>query len=354
MRLKPITSALANAGMLALLSASGSAQAGAMASAMVNMTDFTVQKATSDTGAGLAQVSAGDLVNLQFTSTMDYSANLNGSIKTVIDGVDLVGTEGIDMTPICVGPACGAPLTTNNAFAQKPAADANGNNTAVVGNYAAADQVELGSPVAGLAPYTLDAAHVGNSAYVGIADGSGSASSTSNNNLNATWSFTTGFAGFMAFDFMVDAYIQAALGPLEGVGTTATASYNVSFSLTCSGFNIADDTTFCFDSVPVPAVSWEPDLFPSPLGQGRTTISLLGPNQAGTEDLEDTGGAIHMNSVDALGFWIPVNIGKELVLSARINTEADVVRAAIPEPGVLALLGLGLFGLAAGLRKKVA
>ena len=73
MKLKAITSALASAGMLALVSVSGSAQAGAMAGAAVEMTNFQILN-----GATGLQVTTADLLNLSFTSTMDMQATLNG------------------------------------------------------------------------------------------------------------------------------------------------------------------------------------------------------------------------------------------------------------------------------------
>lgn len=341
MKLKGITSALASAGIVALACGAGTAQAGAMANAMVNMDNFVILKATSSTGAGATQVLATDLTSLSFTSSMDYAASLTGFAPVAVTDSGSTG-PGIDQPAACIGGGCVAPLTTDNAFGQKPGLPILGQ-----GNYAAVDQREIGSPVVGLTGYPQDFANIANSAYVSLETGSGAASTTSNNNLQASWQFNAGFTGFMAFDFDVDVYLQAALDALENSPTFATAAYNISFTLSCLD---TVDPTSC-GLFGLTSVSFNPDIF-SPGGglDGPHTVSRNAPLASGTEEKFDTGGFVSVTSP-----WIPVVIGKSMQLSARIEVLADLQRVAgVPEPGVLALLGLGLLGLGTTLRRKAA
>jgi hypothetical protein len=315
-----------------------------MANAMVNMDNFVILKSTTIIPpaelpyVSAGQVAAGDLMNLSFTSTMDYSATLNGTTSS--DSANSTTGPGVDKPALCIGSGCVAPLTTDNAFGQKPGTPILGK-----GNYAAVDQIEVGSPVTGLSGYPQDHAHVANSAYVAIENGSGAASTESNNNLQASWRFTvaSGITA-MAFDFDVDAYLQVALDAIENAPTFATASYNIEFSLTC-----LDAVNTSCGLFGLSTVAFSPDLFsPAPGIAGPKSISLNAPLGSGLEQVFDTGGFVHINS----GF-IPVVAGKSLQLSARINTLADIERV-VPEPGVLALLGLGLVGIGASLRRKAA
>lgn len=322
MKLKKITSALVSAGVLALAGAAGTAQAGAMAGAMVDMTNFQILKGVG--GAG-GIVSTADLLNLSFTSTMDYQAGQNGALP--INVTDSVSTgPGIDKPAACVGTGCVGVInfTTNNLFPQ-PAAP-------VQGNYAAVDQLEVGSPISGLTGY-VGLAHVANAAYVGLQTGSGSATAASNNNLNASWTFTAGFTGPLTFDFDLLVYLQAQLDAAEQAPTFATANWDVNFTLIClSGAACA--------GAPGGVVS------PQPGGIPFKTISLNSPAGSGIE--------FFFSDSDHFSLAIPVIAGLRYQLSARINTLADLERIVVPEPGVLALLGLGLLGLGATLRKKVA
>lgn len=333
MKLKAITSALAGAGIVALAGASGSAQAGAMAGAMVNMTNFQILKSTDGgtTSDGIVLVS--DLQSLSFTSTMDMQATLNGATTGNIDQTSQTFSNGIDAPATCIGTGCVGAInfTTDNLF-PKPAAP-------VQGNYAAVDQLENGSPISGLTGYS-GLADVANGSYVGLATGSGSATTTSNNNLQASWQFTVASGiNALAFDFDLDVFLQAFLDATETAPTFATANYDFNFTLSCL------QGTSC-GLFGLNSIAFAPNLLP-----GLTkTISLNAPLASGTE-IFLTSGTVHQNS----GF-IPVVAGTSLQLSARINTLADLERVAprVPEPGVLALLGLGLFGIGATLRKKVA
>lgn len=330
MKLKTITSALASAGIVALVATSGSAQAGAMSGAMVNMTNFQILKSTDGGATSAGTVAFADLSQLSFTSTMDMQATLNGTTTGNIDQTSQTFSNGIDAPATCVGTGCIGAInfTTDNLFPEPVAP--------VQGNYAAVDQLETGSPITGLTGYS-GLADIANGAYVGLATGGGSATTTSNNNLQASWQFTVASGiNALAFDFDLAVFLQAFLDFGEESPTFATANYDINFTLSClSG-------TDC-GLFGLPSVAFAPSILPG----STKTVSLNAPLASGVEvSLTNSG---HQNS----GF-IPVIAGTSLQLSARINTLADLVRVEVPEPGVLALLGLGLFGIRATLRKKAA
>ncbi|HDZ78662.1 MAG TPA: PEP-CTERM sorting domain-containing protein, partial [Gammaproteobacteria bacterium] len=89
--------------------------------------------------------------------------------------------------------------------------------------------------------------------------------------------------------------------------------------------------------------TYSPDLF----GDGVKSLSLNAPTPLGLdfEIIRDTGGAVGFTNTTP-----GLLAGNPYQLSARITTLADSAR--IPEPMILSLLGLGLFGLGAVRRRR--
>jgi hypothetical protein len=190
------------------------------------------------------------------------------------------------------------------------------------------DQKEAGSPIANLSGFA-GLAEVSSGSYVGLTAGDVEASATSNNNLNAKFTFVLNQDTGITFDFDVDAWLQVALTSDELFPGFATASYGMSFSIV----NLTDGGN---------VYTFNPDLF----GTGEKTLSLNAPLPIDVELTRDAT-AKHFSSTTVKLF-----AGKTYQLSARINTDADAER--VPEPGVLALVGLGLLGMGVSRRRKAA
>ena len=141
-RYAPKALALASAGLLAAVVAAPS-HAYVMASSIVDMTNFRILGSDGqilDAAGANTQNPTGDLAFLTFTSSAGMTVELGGT--TINDPSDQ--NAPIDYAPICVGSAC--PVIGDNAFPQLTAPP--------VGNYATADQLELGAPVDNLAGFS--------------------------------------------------------------------------------------------------------------------------------------------------------------------------------------------------------
>lgn len=302
--------ALASLGMLALPTAS---YAYVMASSVVEINNFTL------TGSSGAQLTAADFNFLTFVTSADQSVSLTGSGGGSDGDTASSSTGSINFDPICVGNGC-SPIG-NDLFPKLSAPPA-------AGNYAAADQYETGSPVAGI-PGFASPADIKQGTYVGIDLGSADGSTSANNNLNSSFVFALTQSTGVTFDFDINAWLQVAMTADEDFPgyATAAASFDVSL-ISLSG----------------PALSWNysTDFF----GDGTKTLSLNAPLPFDVEVALDATNKHFSATTPTL------NAGQLYQISFRSTSEADAGR--IPEPGILALLGMGLLGLGLTRRRKLA
>jgi hypothetical protein len=303
----PKKALMAAAGLSAAL-AFAPAHANVMATSMIDMTNFQIlgsDGAILDAAGANTATPTGDFSFLTFTSTAAMHVAVGGSTLTSASS-----SAPIDFAPICVGSGCN-PLLPNNSLPKLTAPP--------VGNYAAADQLEAGGPLANLAGFP-NPAHIANESASGLTTGSNLAHSDSTNNLNSSFQFkvandqTTG----ITFAFDLNAYLQVAVSGSEQFPGTATSAYDVNFTLT-------DLTT------PGTPFVFSPDAF----GNGVKTLSLNAPLGIDVQLIQDTGGPLAFSKTTGA-----LKAGDLYQLSARINTNADVQR--VPEPGSVALVGIAL------------
>jgi hypothetical protein len=186
----------------------------------------------------------------------------------------------------------------------------------------------------------------------GTADASGRNGSTTGFSVNFTVGSPT---ATLAFNFLADPYMQVFLSALASTGSASTANLVVTYTIT----NAAGVTVF----------NWSPD---GVLGSGisggtesadgvnlNTNLSTNTLTAGSTFTYNPTGCAAPSgNGISTAcgsafaALTDPLTAGSyTLVLNAVEST--DIVINQVPEPGTLALLGLGLAGVCVGSRRKL-
>ena len=187
----------------------------------------------------------------------------------------------------------------------------------------------------------------------GSADASGRNGSTTGFSVNFSVDSPTATLGF---DFSADPYMQVFLGALAGTGSACTANLVVSFSIT----NATGATVF----------NWAPDgLLGSGIAGGVETADAANLNTnlatntltAGTLFTYDpTGCGAPAGAATGTGcgglFSAATNplVAGDYTLTLNAVESTDLTVTQVPEPGTLALLGIGLAGLCLGGRRKPA
>lgn len=167
----------------------------------------------------------------------------------------------------------------------------------------------------------------------------GSAGTNAHSSLDSSFVFSLTTASALHFDFNLGVYIAAFLS--ANAAQVAHANWSLGFTLTDT-----NDTSISHilssSGVIIPGFS---------LGD---TVSNNAPG-TGTTRTGSQNSALNLNGTPVLTnrfFNTDVLAGNtSYTLSAFIDTGANVTTVAVPEPEALALLGMGLLGMAASSRK---
>jgi len=286
---------------------STAANAGVLASSAFTITDFSISNSTTGT-----QLTAADFNTFFATSNANVDVDLNGG--AVSDGSGFNGglVSSTDLLSVCVGNCSMTPAENNFDVLTAPTS----------GNFSYSDQFLVNAPF--VSGTELGATMQLRSDVSLVGSGEGSASS--NQGLDSTFLFSLENPLTIAFDFFADLQLRAFTDP--GTMFPSNAQASASFHITIS--DLANNTVYDFD------------------GLGEETVCDLdvtrnrnapfnGLNSYSCVDtFSDTTGVLAANTV--------------YQLSIRQDTAADALL--IPEPGTIALIGAGLFGLGIARRRR--
>ena len=319
--------AIASVGVFSLGSA-GTAQADALATSILQLQNLQFNQS----GGGIL-TNGVDVTVAGFTQTANADATLNGATLTSgnVTGV------GVDIPLQCVGD-CSDPRLVENGF--NIFSTALGDPST---QFAAADQLETGSPVAGIFPGPIPTPASVEAGAVTSLLGNATGDSNTNNTLNAAFVFTAmaNFAVDIVFD--ATAYLEAFVTP-GFFGESADASYSVSFTLVDNSNNNAT----IFDWSPnglaggIIGIGAVENSDPFSLNANRSSIDPFG----GTSSLPVAPGP----NVGFFSATTPVlTAGNNYTLGASMGVITNAT--SVPEPAMLALLGAGLLGIGAFRRR---
>lgn len=345
MNRKKISLALASAGLLTL-ALPGTVQAGALATSVLQMSGFSIEKSP-----GVAFDITTDFSIIVPASSASIDATYNGAGTSSAGGPSPTGQ--IDLLPVCNGPGC--PGVVNNVFPYLTNPPA--------GQFVAADQNEGGTPVAGQVfpvghpdagkPIPVGAIVESGSWAILTGSAPGPNAAGANNQLSTTFVFSVAAAGAMTFKFDAKHYQESFLSADLNFPSSAQTSSQFFFKITSGGVVIFDFTP---DGIAGNATGASAEVDPFTLNASTSRIAPFNQITGTTRILSCPGfggglGAACSGSFSATtGVLLP---GVEYELNATLKTTAAAV-VVIPEPGVLGLLGLGLLGLGTTLRRKTA
>lgn len=322
-------SALAAAVTAALaIGASGQASAAIYGGAAINVQDLTVL--IFDSSLTLATINSFDFRTTTLSDLNGVNGPLNTSTCTQAGGCGASGAPLVlNSAPSSIGT-----VRVDNAFSFiGPGASA---------QYGSADNVIWDANLVGDA-----ATRVQGIAEAELSGGGSTAGATSTirSTTGFTFSFTLAGPGTFILDFMADPDLFAQLIDPTASAGTASASISTNFRITGVSNNI----------------SW------APTGSAGNQCSQIGVGTAACVENFDTGnlnasvsapfGGSDQSSFDPLantltryGITITNMAAGTYSFTLATTQEANVTR--VPEPGMLALMGVGLLGLGMSARRK--
>jgi hypothetical protein len=349
MKLKTLTVATSLA--IAAMSVAGSAQAEALATAILHTTDFQITK------AGGGELTAGvDLILGTTNDSANISAQLGSGSPTAISQPSV----GLSSTPLDLGLPKGyvsqgsvVPPYTNNSFAILSTA-----TPAPKSDFALGDQYLAGAPINGTVACAGPGCtnETGQAAYASLLSGGQASIGHADNGLSSSFVFTLKGAGALTFSFDALAYLEAYTSSDSATGTSAQSSIALSFTITDPNGNVI--VSFApngsgSDTTGDTGITAETD--PYDLNQGRSASSpgvFTGDFSFGTgcTPSNNNYGCAVASAFSAT----TVSLSESIAYTLTIASKADATAVTVPEPATLALLGLGLVGVGVSRRTKAA
>ena len=310
--LKTSAIALAILGSVATMSASAAPTASAVS--VLSFENFTINWITA-----ARQVDAStDFNSLSVTSSQLTAANMTGQAGVSNNPSSNNGSAFNSTSQLGAVPAgLSAPGGNNNTTAYVVP------TLPIAANFSLSASNETGAPILNFGVAAASNADLHNGSYASLDTLSGTAGTSSSSTLASTQAFVSSVGGDnLRFAFALGKYIGAFLD--AGEAQSALASWSVSFSLVNTTKNLLTAFFSAGDTISNNAP-----------GTGVTEVGSLNSTV--------TGGFVDL-AATSFDTFSPIIAGDTYLLSATISTRTQVERA-VPEPGALALLGLGLAAL---------
>jgi PEP-CTERM motif len=252
-----------------------------------------------------------------FTNSANTSATIGGTSDTHSgfgSPLDLYS---------CVGVGC--PVNNTFPFLTPPP----------VSTFATGDQLEGGAPITGLG--LLTGATVDAAAYASVIS-SADPVAASNNSLSSTFQFALAANTAVQINFNAQAYLDAFTAASEIFPTFAIAGYSTCFTITAVGV-VGAVANWCPDGINNNDLGMTATTEPFSLNQVANRNSPFNGNT--TTGVQS--GFFSGTTVTLIG-GVPYQL-------AAVETSTASGLEVVPEPETLALLGVGMLGLAFSRRK---
>jgi len=302
----------------------GNANADALAQSLLNITNFTITN-----GSGTPLNATTDFSQLSFLDTLQNTSILNGASGTPGAAQSNTFVAAVDAPQSCIG-ACTFP---ENTFVSVP--------TPPTATYARSDSLLTGQPLAGTsAPVGANAQAIA----VTSLNTDGTGGSASDILLTSGFTFvTTHDINQAGFTFDANTFLQAWTAP----GTTSPTEAGAGFKWELTLVDAATGATL---------IDWIPDGSTSSGTQTGLNVTAegcnLSANASATFD-QPSGPTQNCTGTFAATSNVVLLAGHRytFTIDHHVSTHATEVTA-VPEPGTLALLSVGLLGFGWASRKR--